>query len=546
MKNDNILTILPAAGRGSRMLSLTDNCPKSMIPIAGKPLISYILDQFIENGLKDVTIVVGYKKESLIDYVNTFYSSKLNVMFIEQTELLGLGHAIYKVLDSVDINKYKSVFIMLGDAIFDNNCTEKLFNFNKSYVACMEMPDYSRWCIANVYNNGYIANLLDKPKQKPEKNNALIGAYFFENIEYFKHCIDESISSNIKINNEFQISTAIELYNKFEKIEARFFNNGSWYDFGDLDVYNVNRRKFNSCRFFNNLRYTDESTIIKTSNTNHVKIQREINWYLALPENLKKYTPKLCSYSLDDCNTNYAVEYCNGNTLQELWLYSNLSIEVWENILNKINEINEDFSKSSGSMRIDFSKFLKKQISNRVDIDEFFKGNYENINGVVYDLNSLKEFFVKYLNNYNASMMTAKICHGDMVFSNIIYDVTNRSIKLIDPRGDFNGNILYGPAIYDLAKLAQCVIGDYDYIVNDMFVFTEDGYKIFMGKDNSFKETLFDIIAKNNINKEYILFVTAVQFMTMIPLHAENKNHQKMMRYKAIEILGKLQEMINN
>ena len=94
MDKNNILTIIPAAGRGSRMLSLTDNCAKSMIPIASKPLISYLLDQLISEDMKDVVIIVGYKKETIIDYVNMFYKDKLNITFVEQKELLGLGHAI--------------------------------------------------------------------------------------------------------------------------------------------------------------------------------------------------------------------------------------------------------------------------------------------------------------------------------------------------------------------------------------------------------------------------------------------------------------------
>ena len=95
---------------------------------------------------------------------------------------------------------------------------------------------------------------------------------------------------------------------------------------------------------------------------------------------------------------------------------------------------------------------------------------------------------------------------------------------------------------YDIAKLAQCIIGDYDYIVNDLFVLTKDGYKLYTNKTDEFKKTLFDVVT-NNFNKKDIIFLTAIQFMTMIPLHAENKKHQTVMKYKSIELLSKLKQL---
>ena len=112
---------------------------------------------------------------------------------------------------------------------------------------------------------------------------------------------------------------------------------------------------------------------------------------------------------------------------------------------------------------------------------------------------------------------------------------------MIDPRGNFCDNIIYGDTRYDIAKLAQCIIGDYDYIVNDLFTLTKSGYTMYMSKDNEFKNLLFSYITKEYDRKD-ILFLTAIQFMTMIPLHKENKKHQIMMKYKAIEILDSLME----
>lgn len=529
----NILTIIPAAGRGSRMLSLTSNCSKSMIPVAGKPLISYLLDQLINNNLKDVTIIVGYEKESLMKYVSTFYKDKLNITFVEQKELLGLCHAIYQVMNTIDMKNYDSVFIMLGDAIFN---TTKIFDFSKSYIACKIMSDYSRWCIASSKDN-ILIKLLDKPSIKPDVNQALVGAYYFNDASKFEKSVIDAINSGITIRNEYQISTAIEIYKEYENIHIMNIEDDEWFDFGEFDTYNINKRRFNQSRFFNNVEYHDNS-ITKRSKLNGNKIQKEINWFLAIPDSLKKYLPNLVNYSLDDYDPYYTLEYCSGSTLQEMWLYNNLDSEAWEKILSIVLNTLNDFKENSREKTIDFQSFVKSQILNRVNLAEFFKGSLD-INGEHYDLEMLKQFFTNYLENFTNRFASAEsiIVHGDMVFSNIIYDSFNNDIKLIDPRGDFCGNIMYGNVYYDLAKLAQCIIGDYDYIVNDLFTLTDDGYEIYLDKPTDFKKNLFYKIVKD-YNVYDVLFLTAVQFMTMIPLHAENTNHQKMMKYKAIEILN--------
>ena len=542
--NKNVLTIIPAAGRGSRMLSLTDNCAKSMIPIASKPLISYLLDQLIAENMKDVVIIVGYKKETIIDYVNMFYKDSLNITFVEQKELLGLGHAIYEVTKQVDLSPYSGIFIMLGDAIFTTN---SIYNFNgNSFIACKEMPDYSRWCIAVKDSNNKLVKLLDKPQSMPDINLALVGAYYFKDTTLFIQSVQAAIQSGITIKNEYQISTAIEIYNNDDKIEILTLeNNDDWLDFGELDKYNENKKKINQSRFFNDIQYTND-TVLKKSELNKRKIQREIMWYLAMPSKLKNYFPEMTSYNLEDSNPEYAIKYCDGNTIQEMWLYSNFNDEKWIQILGRVLNIIKEFRKSSNEHTINFYDFINKQITNRLDIDKFFNDKTEKIitiNDKTYNMTKLKKFFINYLKDSKIrfSDSNSYICHGDMVFSNIIYNITTNEVKLIDPRGDFCDNIIYGDSRYDIAKLAQCIIGDYDYIVNNLFSLTKNGYTIYMSKEADLKNLLFSYITKDFDRKD-VLFLTAIQFMTMIPLHRENKNHQIMMRYKAIEILNMLME----
>ena len=512
-----------------------------MIPVANKPLIAHLLDQLIENKMEDVFIVVGYQKDSIINYVDTFYKCKLNITYIEQTELLGLGYAIYLANKQIDVSKYDSVFIMLGDAIFNTN---EIFKFNYSYVACKYVNDFSRWCIAVKDSNNYLEELLDKPKDEPKDKLALIGAYYFDDIDLYLKSVNKAIDSGIKIRNEFQISTAIENYLKEKRIKTLILDEDDWFDFGELSEYNKNKKKFNRCRYFNNIYYGYDGEVIKSSSNYH-KIQKEIMWYLAMQQMyIKKYCPTLISYSLDDSDVYYATEYCVGTSLQEMWLYNNLSFEDWSRILYKIFEMINMFKEYSVEPQLSVRKinprfnlkiFLEKQLKERVSLNDLFEDDII-INGIKYDVNNLLNKF----KNFEISDNESQICHGDLVFSNIIYNSSLDSIKVIDPRGDFCGNILYGDIRYDIAKLAQCIIGDYDYIVNDLFILDDNGYRIYK-EDNDKQQKLFDLLIKESrCDRKEILFITAIQFLTMIPLHAENKDHQTMMKYKAIELLNEV------
>ena len=220
--NNKVVAIIPAAGRGQRMLSMTDNCPKSMLPVGNKPLISYHLDKLIEENINDVYIVVGYKKEVLINYVSKLYDDKLNIHFIEQKELLGLAHAIKLTVDEIPKDAYNGLLIMLGDNIIQDNNVFSTVKANISFVAYKEVSDYSRWCLLNMNKDNIITGFLDKPDVEPDEKNAVIGIYYYNEIEAFRKALNDVIEDDIKIKKldkliDKKLNETKEIIEKFQK-----------------------------------------------------------------------------------------------------------------------------------------------------------------------------------------------------------------------------------------------------------------------------------------------------------------------------------------
>ncbi|HUR25766.1 MAG TPA: sugar phosphate nucleotidyltransferase [Candidatus Thermoplasmatota archaeon] len=88
--------VILAAGQGQRLRPLTHDRPKSMLPVAGRPLIHHLLENLGALGLKDIVLVVGHGKERLQSYVGDGTSLGLEVKYVEQPLQLGPGHALHQ------------------------------------------------------------------------------------------------------------------------------------------------------------------------------------------------------------------------------------------------------------------------------------------------------------------------------------------------------------------------------------------------------------------------------------------------------------------
>jgi hypothetical protein len=136
------------------------------------------------------------------------------------------------------------------------------------------------------------------------------------------------------------------------------------------------------------------------------------------------------------------------------------------------------------------------------------------------------------------------IIHGDMCFANILIDEKFNFIKLIDPRGQFGSFDIYGDQRYELAKLFHSVDGEYDYIIKDMFTLEKHNNHISYVIDSTkgsllyslMKECFSDLI---NGNLKEIEIIESLLFLSMIPLHSENQNHQLAMLATGLQILDR-------
>ena len=223
----NYTAIIPAAGKGVRLLPFTAHCPKTMLSVAGKPIIAHILRQLEDCGIRKVVFVVGYQKEALIEYVRSHYPH-LETVFVQQQEPKGLGHAVYMAKNAVS----GPCFIVLGDTIIDGDL-RPLGQRGHNALGVKTVEDPRRFGVVEM-QDGKVTGFEEKPEH-PKSNLALIGAYSFLEAGQLFSCLEEVIASGKTVKNEIQLTDALScLLKRGAEIVPVKMND--WFDCGTVEI----------------------------------------------------------------------------------------------------------------------------------------------------------------------------------------------------------------------------------------------------------------------------------------------------------------------
>ena len=148
-----------AAGDGKRLRPLTEDRPKPMIFLNGKPLLEYILNE-LPDAITDLIIIVGYKGEKIREYFGTEWKGK-SITYIEQKERLGTAHAVHMAKEYLLQEKF---FLLNADDIGDKESFEK----GLQYDYCLfvnEHEDPTRFGVVELNEDGTLKKITEKPAQ---------------------------------------------------------------------------------------------------------------------------------------------------------------------------------------------------------------------------------------------------------------------------------------------------------------------------------------------------------------------------------------------
>ncbi len=209
--------VILAAGRGTRMKALTENMPKPMLAINGKPFLHYLIDNLRKAGFTDIAVVVCYRKDVIGSWVA---DNEIDVTLIEQGEPQGTGDA---VLHAKEWAGGEGFIVVMGDNLYSPRDLKALASTDE-YCYIAGARDLEQTKLAAIISDGdFLVNVIEKPPKKmSELSN--VGMYKFTPAVF-----DALAKIGKSPRGEYEITDAIALLAESRKMKV-FVLKDYWID----------------------------------------------------------------------------------------------------------------------------------------------------------------------------------------------------------------------------------------------------------------------------------------------------------------------------
>jgi len=222
--------IIPVAGTGKNLRPLTYTQPKPLIPVAGKPIISFIIDQLRSNGVEDFVFVIGYLGEKIRDYVETVYPD-IQKEFVVQEQRKGSGHAIWSAREL--IQDAEELLIFFGDTIIDMDFSA-MINAPSNCLAVHEVEDPRNFGVVLQDDEDKVIGVVEKPKI-PKSNLAMVGFYKVTEVNVLLEGLAYNIQHDLHTDEEFPLTDGLmQMIEKGHAVDILPVKN--WFDCGKHEV----------------------------------------------------------------------------------------------------------------------------------------------------------------------------------------------------------------------------------------------------------------------------------------------------------------------
>jgi glucose-1-phosphate thymidylyltransferase len=150
--------VILAAGEGKRIRPLTRSRPKALLPVANRPIIEYVIEALLKNGIRDIIVVVGYRKEQVIRFLNEL---DVPITVVVQNKQLGTGHA----LNCAKSHITGDFLLLPGDNYIDPHSIGRIKDI-KNAMLVKEHPNPSNFGVV-LLKDGLVSGIIEKPEHSP-------------------------------------------------------------------------------------------------------------------------------------------------------------------------------------------------------------------------------------------------------------------------------------------------------------------------------------------------------------------------------------------
>lgn len=496
---------IPTAGIGSRLENKTKNLNKSLVAIANKPVISYLMDQFDEDC--EFVIALGYKGNLVKEYLELIYPNK-KFTFVEIDLFKGPGSGLgYTMLQSRKFLQEPFIFCSC-DTIISNKIAPPLDNW-VGYSLQKSNPHY-RGVLIHKEN---ISKFVDKNQLLNENVYPYIGLSSINDYDYFWEIMINGGNEAIEEGEVYALKNMLQK----KYIKAKDFQ---WRDMGNLisfkeaeDFFKRNDSPVILEKEDEHIWFIENKVVKYSSDKNFIKNR------IKRAEVIKNFIPKINGFSTHM----YSYEKAKGEVLAK-----SINLKVMDEFLNYSKKFwNDNLLVKPPNIELfkkDCKKFYKDKTTKRVDMffRKFDKKDSETIiNGV--KITSIQNLF-NALDWENISNGIPTNFHGDFHFENIIFDKGKDSFVFIDWRQDFAGDINFGDIYYDLAKIMHGIIVSHDLINQNHFSVSwlnnNINFQLHRTQNLVDCEKFFvNWLAENEYSVDKVYKITALIYLNIAALH---------------------------
>ena len=220
-----------AGGLGTRLGELTENCPKPMIEISGKPILLHIVENLKKNGIYDIMISVSYMKEKIIQYFGDGSSFGVAIRYIEENRILGTAGS----LSLVDKNVVEeTILVVNGDVMtdceYDGMISYHSYNKSQLTVAAKNYTVEIPYGVVTLEND-QIISLVEKPKIQNLINAGI-------------YVLNSEVIDLIPYNQFFNMTDVVEKCLNEQMRVCPFLITNRWIDVGVPDELTRARKTF--------------------------------------------------------------------------------------------------------------------------------------------------------------------------------------------------------------------------------------------------------------------------------------------------------------
>jgi len=219
--------IIPLAGKGTRLRPHTYVTPKPLIRVAGRPVMSYILDDLAELGVDEMIFVVGYLRDVIESYIAEAYPN-ITAHYVVQEVQDGTAGAVSLAEPFVD----EDVLILFVDTLFDADLglVHDVGETTGGIIWAKEVEDYQRYGVILTDDEGHMLRIIEKPSE-PISKLANIGLYYIKDWQLLFEGIRHTMGADPGPSGEFYLTDAFQyMVDHGSKIQVAPV--AGWYDCG--------------------------------------------------------------------------------------------------------------------------------------------------------------------------------------------------------------------------------------------------------------------------------------------------------------------------